>query len=61
MAYKVSILIEHNAHDYHAYCPDLKGCQSQADSYDEAMSDIKEAIELYLEADEIHPSHKADR
>ena len=49
MAYKVSIIIEHDENGYYAFCPDLKGCQSQGDSYDEAMSNIKEAIELYLE------------
>ena len=49
MAYKVSIVIEHDEHGYYAYCPELKGCQSQSDSYDEAKSNIREAIELYLE------------
>jgi len=49
MAYKVSIVIEHDDHGYYAYCPELKGCQSQGDSYDDAKSNIREAIELYLE------------
>jgi len=30
-------------------CPELKGCQSQGATLEEAMANIKEAIELYLE------------
>lgn len=50
MSYKVSIVIEQDAHGYYAFCPELKGCQSQGDSYDDALAHIKEAIELYLES-----------
>jgi predicted RNase H-like HicB family nuclease len=32
-----------------AYCPELQGCQTQGDTLEEVMSNIKEAIELYLE------------
>ncbi len=49
MSYKVSILIEKDSHGYYAYSPELDGCQSQGDSYEEALSNIKEAIALYLE------------
>ena len=49
MTYKVSIVIEKDDQGYYAYCPELKGCQSQGDSYEEALANIKEAIELYLE------------
>ena len=49
MSYKVSILIEKDDHGYYAYSPELDGCQSQGDSYEEALNNIKEAIELYLE------------
>ena len=31
------------------WCPELKGCQSQGESLEEAIANIKEAIELYLE------------
>jgi len=33
----------------HAWCPELKGCHSQGRTLDEAIADIREAIELYLE------------
>lgn len=35
---------------YHAFCPVLKGCHSQGDSFEEAINNITEAIELYLES-----------
>lgn len=38
---------------YSVYAPDLPGCISQGDTFEEAKANIKEAIELYLEdADE---------
>jgi predicted RNase H-like HicB family nuclease len=49
MSYKVSIVIEKDEHGYYAYCPELEGCQSQGDSFEEVITNIKEAIELYLE------------
>ncbi len=49
MSFKVSIVIEKDEHGYYAYCPELDGCQSQGDTFEEVMGNIKEAIELYLE------------
>ena len=49
MSYKVSVVIEKDEYGYYAYSPELEGCQSQGDSLEEAMANIKEAIELYLE------------
>lgn len=59
MSNKVSIVIEKDEYGYYAYCPELDGCQSQGDSFEEVMANIKEAIELYLETlseDEIKAS-----
>ncbi|RLE13186.1 type II toxin-antitoxin system HicB family antitoxin [Candidatus Aerophobetes bacterium] len=47
--YKVSVVIEKDEHGYYAYCPELKGCQTQGDSLEEVLKNIREAIELYLE------------
>lgn len=49
MSLKVSIVIEKDKHGYYAYCPELDGCQSQGDTLEEVMDNIKEAVELYLE------------
>ena len=37
---------------YTAYVPSLPSCISEGDTFDEAMKNIKEALELYLEPDE---------
>ena len=48
-AYKISIIIEKDTDGYYAYCPELQGCHSQGDSFEEVNINIKEAIELFLE------------
>jgi len=48
-SYKVSVIIEKDKYGYYAYCPELEGCQTQGDSLEEVLNNIKEAIELYLE------------
>lgn len=50
MSHKVSIAIEHDENGYYVYCPELKGCHSQGDTYKAALSNIREAIVLYLES-----------
>jgi len=35
-----------------AYVPSLKGCISEGETKEEALKNIKEAIELYLEAND---------
>ncbi|HEW92772.1 MAG TPA: type II toxin-antitoxin system HicB family antitoxin [Thermotogaceae bacterium] len=34
---------------YYAYCPELRGCYSQGDTYEEALENIKDAIKLHIE------------
>ena len=49
MSYKFNILFQKDEHGYFAFCPDLKGCHSQGDTFEEAKENIREAIELYIE------------
>jgi predicted RNase H-like HicB family nuclease len=49
MARKATVIIEKDANGFYAWCPELKGCQSQGTTLEEAIANIKEAIELYLE------------
>jgi predicted RNase H-like HicB family nuclease len=49
MSYKVNVVIEKDDYGYYAYSPELEGCQSQGGSYEEVLSNIREAVELYLE------------
>jgi predicted RNase H-like HicB family nuclease len=34
---------------FHAYCPALKGCHTWGHTYEEALANIREAVELYVE------------
>ena len=47
--YKLNIIIEEDEDGFYAYCPELKGCQSQGNSLEEVQANITEAAELYLE------------
>jgi predicted RNase H-like HicB family nuclease len=49
MSYKVNTIIEKDEFGYYAYCPELQGCQTQGDSLEEVINNIKEAVELYIE------------
>ncbi|MFM7985470.1 MAG: type II toxin-antitoxin system HicB family antitoxin [Candidatus Fonsibacter sp.] len=49
MSRKASVVIERDDNGFYAWCPELKGCQSQGGTLDEAMANIREAVELYLE------------
>ncbi|HJY63894.1 MAG TPA: type II toxin-antitoxin system HicB family antitoxin [Ignavibacteria bacterium] len=49
MSYNVTVIIEKDDSGYYAYCTELQGCMSQGDTFEAAMSNIKEAVELYLE------------
>ena len=49
---KLKIVLEEGMDGYIvAYCPVLKGCVTQGRTEEEAIKNLKEAIELYLEAD----------
>jgi len=56
-------IIEKDDYGYFAFVPSLKGCVSQGDTMEEALRNIKEAIELYIETlnqDEINSLAKQD-
>jgi len=49
---KLTIILEPQEEGgYTAYVPSLRGCVSEGDTKRETIKNIKEAIELYLEAD----------
>ena len=49
MARKASVVIEKDESGFYAWCPELKGCQSEGTTLEETIANIKEAIGLYLE------------
>ncbi len=46
----INAIIEKDSSGYFAYVPSLSGCVSQGDTYEEALDNIKEASQLYLES-----------
>jgi len=53
MTFRVVIEYDAEASSFSAVCPELPGCASAGDTEEEARSNIKEAIELYLAPSEI--------
>lgn len=49
MARRISVVIEQDQDGFYAWCPELKGCQSQGSSIEEALANIREAAELFVE------------
>lgn len=46
----INTIIEKDENGYFAFVPELKGCVSEGETFEEVKSNIKEAIELYLES-----------
>ena len=47
--YKFSVVVEKDIDGYFAFCPELQGCYTQGDTYEEALENIKDAIRLHIE------------
>ena len=47
--YKFSVVIEKDSEGYFAFCPELQGCYTQGDTYEEVLENIKDAIRLHIE------------
>ncbi|GBE04683.1 hypothetical protein BMS3Abin10_00299 [bacterium BMS3Abin10] len=47
--YKFSVVVEKDKDGYFAFCPELQGCYTQGDSYEEVMENIRDAIRLHVE------------
>jgi predicted RNase H-like HicB family nuclease len=43
------VVIEKDKDGYFAFCPDLQGCYTQGDSYEEVLNNIGDAIRLHIE------------
>jgi len=46
---QLSVVIEHDVDGYFAFCPQLPGCHTQGDTFEEVTANIREAATLYLE------------
>ena len=59
MKWRVVIEKDPETGDYAAWCPELPGCASAGDTEEEALTNIREAFELYLQPDPIDLSPEA--
>jgi len=47
--YRFSVIIEKDKDGYFAFTPELQGCYTQGETYEEAIENIKDAIALHVE------------
>lgn len=57
--YRFSVVVERDKDGYFVFCPELQGCYTQGDSYENALENIKDAIQLHVadrlsNSEEIH-------
>ena len=45
----LSVIVEKEKDGYYAFCPELQGCYTQGDTYEEALDNIRDAIRLHIE------------
>ncbi len=50
----IAVFQEEKDRTYSVWVPDLPGCASQGETFEEALANIKEAIELYLDHTKAH-------
>jgi predicted RNase H-like HicB family nuclease len=51
MKWRVLLEQDPGSGDWAVWCPELPGCASAGETEDEALENIREAIELYLQPD----------
>jgi predicted RNase H-like HicB family nuclease len=50
MSYRYKVILQHESDGgYSVFVPALPGCASQGETTEEAMTNIREAIDLYIE------------
>lgn len=49
MGFRVAVIVEKDQHGYYAFAPELTGCQTQGETLDEVMANIREAVDLYIQ------------
>ncbi len=47
--YRFSVIIQKDQDGYFAFCPDLQGCYTQGETYEEVVENIRDAIHLHVE------------
>jgi predicted RNase H-like HicB family nuclease len=47
--YRFAVVIEKDVDGYYAFCPELQGCYTQGETYEETLELIRDAIQLHVE------------
>jgi len=47
--FRFSVVVEKDNKGYFGFCPELQGCYTQGETYEELLRNIKDAIHLHLE------------
>jgi len=48
-SYRFSVIIEKDRDGYFTFCPELQGCYTQGNTYEEVLGNITDAIRLHVE------------
>ncbi len=48
-SHRFFVVIEKDADGYYTFCPELQGCYTQGETYEEALANIRDAIQLHVE------------
>jgi predicted RNase H-like HicB family nuclease len=48
-SYQISVVIEKDEDGYFAFSPELQGCYTQGDTYEEVVNNVRDAIKLHIE------------
>lgn len=59
MKWRVVLEPDLETNEWAIWCPELPGCVSAGATQEEALNNIREAIELYLQPDAIELTHGA--
>jgi predicted RNase H-like HicB family nuclease len=47
--FRFSVVIEKDEDGYTAFCPELQGCYTQGETYEEVLDNIRDAIRLHID------------
>lgn len=49
VSYHFAVVVEKDKQGYSAYCPELQGCYTQGETFEEVLENIKDAVKLHVE------------
>ncbi|MCE2484557.1 MAG: type II toxin-antitoxin system HicB family antitoxin [Desulfurellaceae bacterium] len=47
--YRFCVVVERDQDGYFALCPELQGCYTQGETYEQALENMEDAIRLHIE------------